>query len=121
MEYKKPPLTFEEQADLLLSRGLQAERDRLIFHLKSVNYYRIMGYLYPFRMADNQFKPGTTFEVVWRHYTFDRRLRFLLLDAIERVEVAIRAQLVYHFSHRPASHKLLIFPIPTLILFFAPL
>lgn len=86
MEYKKVPLTFEEQADLLISRGLQAERDFLIFRLKSVNYYRIAGYLYPFRMSDGKFKPGTTFEMVWRRYTFDRRLRFLLLDAIERVK-----------------------------------
>ena len=99
MEYKKVPLTFDEQADLLINRGLQAERDRLIFHLKSVNYYRISGYLYPFKMSDSKFKPGTTFEMVWRRYTFDRRLRILLLDAIERVEVAIRAQLVYRFSH----------------------
>jgi len=99
MQYKKIPLTFDQQADLLIDRGLIAERDRLVFHLKSVNYYRIAGYLYPFRAADDKFKPGTTFDMVWRHYTFDRRLRVLLLDAVERVEVAIRTQFAYHFSH----------------------
>jgi abortive infection bacteriophage resistance protein len=49
MEYKKPALTYEEQADLLLSRGLIAERSFLIEKLRSVNYYRLSGYLYPFR------------------------------------------------------------------------
>ncbi len=35
---------------------------------------------------------------VWQRYCFDRRLRVLLLDAIERVEVAVRTKLVYFFS-----------------------
>jgi abortive infection bacteriophage resistance protein len=99
MNYTKQPLTFEQQADLLISRGLQADRDFLISHLKSVYYYRLNSYLYPFRMRDKKFKPGTTFEIVWRRYTFDRRLRVLLMDAIERVEIAVRTQVGYHFSH----------------------
>ena len=103
MEYKKSPLTFEQQADLLISRGLQADRAQLISSLKSVNYYRLTGYLYPFRMADDTFKPGTTLEMVWRRYSFDRRLRVLVMDAIERVEVAVRTQLVYHFSNLPTA------------------
>ena len=99
MKYTKPPLTFPEQADLLLSRGLQADRDDLIQKLQSVNYYRFSGYLYPFRQADDTFRPGTTLEIVWSRYTFDRQLRLLIMDAIERVEVAIRTQLTYHFAH----------------------
>lgn len=36
-EYKKPWLTFEEQADLLIvERGLVADRDDLIAHLANV-------------------------------------------------------------------------------------
>jgi abortive infection bacteriophage resistance protein len=99
MKYTKQPLTFEEQADLLISRGLQADRELLISRLKSVYYYRIISYLHPFKMKDEKFKPGTTFEIVWRRYTFDRRLRVLLMDAIERIEIALRTQVGYHFSH----------------------
>src|SRR6266508_2779501 len=99
MEYPKQALTFEQQADLLISRGLIADRNLLINRLRSVNYYRFSGYLYPFRNSDDTFHSGTTFEKVWRHYTFDRRLRVIVMDAIERVEVAVRTQTVYHFVH----------------------
>ncbi len=106
MDYPKPALTFEQQADLLISRGLIADRNLLIDRLRSVNYYRFSGYLYPYRNSDDTYHAGTTFEQVWRHYTFDRRLRVLVMDAIERVEVAVRTQTVYHFSHHkgPFGH-----------------
>ncbi len=99
MKYTKPPLTFPEQADLLLSRGLQADRDDLIQKLQVVNYYRLSGYLYPFREPDDTYRPGTTLEIVWSRYTFDRQLRLMVMDAIEWIEVAIRTQLAYHFAH----------------------
>jgi abortive infection bacteriophage resistance protein len=99
MKYSKPPLTFEAQADLLLNRGLAANRDSLISKLKSVNYYRLSGYLYPFRRSDDTFVPDTSLETVWMRYTFDRYLRLLVMDAIERIEVAFRTQVIYHFAH----------------------
>lgn len=99
MNYQKPPLSFEAQADLLLARGLVADREELVHRLSSVNYYRLSGYLFPFRQPDERFQPGTTLEVVWRRYTFDRRLRVRIMDAIERIEVAVRTKLVYHLSH----------------------
>ena len=75
----------------------------------SVGYYRLSGYWYPDRervpvpttdpkmlpefMALSQFRPGTTFEAAHRRYEFDRRLKLLVLDGLERVEVAMRFQL----------------------------
>lgn len=100
MKYDKPPLSFEQQADLLIKRGIIADKALLVSRLKNVNYYRLSGYLYPYRQANDNFKPGTTFEQVWRHYAFDRRLRILIMDALERVEVGVRTQLIYHFSHK---------------------
>ena len=67
MKYDKPPLSFEEQAALLIKRGLIADKSLLVSRLKNVNYYRLSGYLYPYRQANDNFKPGTTFEQVWRH------------------------------------------------------
>ncbi len=99
MKYDKPPLSFEEQADLLIKRGLVVDRAFLIDRLKNVNYYRLSGYLYPYRQANDNFKSGTTFEKVWHHYTFDRRLRLIIMDAIERVEVSVRTQLIYALAH----------------------
>ncbi len=99
MKYLKEHLPLEEQAQRLLDRGLIANKDELIRRLCAVSYYRLSGYLFPFREPESDsFRPGTELRVVWDRYCFDRRLRVLLLDAIERVEVAVRTQLVYHFS-----------------------
>ena len=105
MKYDKPPLSFEEQAGLLVKRGLVVDSAFLIDRLKNVNYYRLSGYLYPYRQAkdNDSFKLGTTFEKVWRHYTFDRRLRLIVMDAIERVEVSIRTQLICILAHESGA------------------
>jgi abortive infection bacteriophage resistance protein len=46
MKYTKPPLAFEQQADLLLSRGMQGDRATMMDRLAVVNYYRLSGYPY---------------------------------------------------------------------------
>lgn len=100
MQYDKPTLTFEAQADLLLSRGLIADRTLLIERLHSVNYYRLSGYLYPFRTDEGKYKPGTTLDQIWNIYRFDRQMRIIVMDAIERVEVSVRTQIAYYFAHQ---------------------
>ncbi|ADG69337.1 Abi family protein [Planctopirus limnophila DSM 3776] len=102
MEYEKKFLTFSEQADLLIQRGLKADREILIQHLQSVSYYRISAYVRPFRQKSSpndpireDLVPGTTFDDIWSRYVFDRRLRLLVMDAIERIEVDIRTNLTY--------------------------
>lgn len=42
--------------------------------------------------ADN-FVPGTTFAEVVALYEFDRKMRTLIYDGIERIEVALRARI----------------------------
>lgn len=98
MKYEKEPLSVETQADRLIQRGLQADRKELIRRLEAVNYYRLSGYLYHYRASGGEhFHQGTSLTLIWRRYNFDRRLRMLLLDAIERIEVAVRTRCVYHF------------------------
>lgn len=99
MRFTKPALTLDEQADLLLSRGMIGDKSLIIQRLSFVNYYRLSGYWYPFRISDNSFKSGTTFEYVWQRYVFDRHLRLMIMDAIERIEVAVRSKLAYHHAH----------------------
>jgi len=60
MEYTKPPLTFKQQAEKLIKRGLECDKKLLIERLKSVSYYRLSGYLYPFRNSDETYRPGTS-------------------------------------------------------------
>jgi abortive infection bacteriophage resistance protein len=100
-KYSKPALTIEEQADLLIRRGMRGDRNRICERLCNVNYYRLSGYWLPFLVSgQDRFRDETEFEAVWDRYLFDRRLRLLTMDAIERIEVAVRAQLAYFHAHR---------------------
>ena len=107
MRYTKPALTIEQQADRLISRGLIADRTRLIEILTNVSYYRLSGYFFPHRDANRQdFLPGTSFDVVFDQYLFYRQLRVLVMDAIERIEVSVKAKLVNLLTLRfgPFAH-----------------
>ncbi len=104
MEYLKPWLSFEEQADLIIGRGLEADRDELIERLSQVGYYRLSGYWYIFRETApeggllDSFAAGSSFSRVWSLYTFDRQFRLIVLDAIERIEVFLRTRLAYELA-----------------------
>jgi abortive infection bacteriophage resistance protein len=90
MLYEKRAPTFEQQAELLLSRGLEADKNELIGRLVVVSYYRLGGYWHPFLDDDDQFQDGITLDQIWLRYTFDRRLRVLMMDAIERIEISVQ-------------------------------
>ena len=78
-------------------------------YLSHLNYYRLAAYWLPYEKdhSTHQFKPGTTFDVVLKHYIFDRKLRLLIMDAIERIEVSLRTRWAYHLSHAYGPHALL--------------
>lgn len=97
MQFTKPALTLDQQAELLNKRGLSASTESIKEKLSFINYYRFSSYLYPFKIAGTEdFKPGTTLENVWLHYTFDRKLRLLVFNAIELIEIGLRTKLTYH-------------------------
>ncbi len=103
MKYTKPSLNFEQQADLLLGRGLQADRKELINRLSDVNYYRLSAYWYTYRIPDDsedRLLPKTSFKTIWNRYVFDRHLRLLVMDAIERVEISIRTRMTELFTRQ---------------------
>ncbi|MBY0451293.1 MAG: Abi family protein [Cyanobacteria bacterium] len=93
--FTKPALTVEDQIQKLQERGLNVEDlDEARHYLTYIGYYRFSGYCLPFQSNEQKphlFKEGITFEQVLRCYTFDRELRVLVMDAIERIEVAFRA------------------------------
>ena len=55
-------------------------------------------------IIQDAFKDGTTWDMVYDLYVFDRKLRLLVFDAIERLEIAIRTQIIYQLSHKYGSH-----------------
>ncbi len=96
LKYEKTPLSFDAQVDQLIARGMGGDRDTIIKRLRDVNYYRLSAYWFPFRVErceHESLMPGTRFDVIWDRYVFDRQLRLLMMDAIERVEISIRTRM----------------------------
>ena len=103
LRYSKPALPIDQQLDLLIQRGLEVgERAEALHYLTHINYYRLRAYWLPFerpsKEGEHRFVAGTRFEDVLRLYIFDRELRLLLMDLIERVEVSMRT----HWAHAQA-------------------
>lgn len=100
MEVKKAT-TFSEQLEILKKRNCSiADEENALRFLNRVNYYRFTAYFLPYKKADGTYLEGTTFEKVYRIYDFDRRLRNLLLMAIERIELRFRTQIAYFHAHK---------------------
>jgi abortive infection bacteriophage resistance protein len=105
MKYTKRACDHEMQAKVLMRRGMLGDPDLIIERLRAVGYYRLSGYWYPFRETDadgtplSRFRPATQFEEVWERYVFDRKLRLMVMDAVERFEVFMRGQIAYCHSH----------------------
>lgn len=108
--FNKPALSVPDQISLLQQRGLIiAEHAKAVHFLTFVGYYRLSGYWFPFQHRDqtanhSNFRPNTDFDTVLDRYIFDRRLRGLVMDAIERIEVAARSALSDVMSHRHGPH-----------------
>jgi abortive infection bacteriophage resistance protein len=98
-KYRKPRLSIDEQIQLLAEQGLKIESLQDAQHvIKVVGYYRFSGYLHPFKSphqnnSRRNFQCGITFDTIWQLYQFDRELRLLVSDAIEKIEVAFRASI----------------------------
>lgn len=106
--YSKPYLSVEDQVRLLQGRGMAiSDLQKAEACLRRIGYYRLSGYWYPFRHREiittangaestrifENFRPGTEFAHVMDLYVFDKRLRPLFLDAIERIEVGLRVDI----------------------------
>jgi len=97
----KPPITFDAQLDKLKARGCIVTDEAFArMKLEQINYYRLTAYFLPFLQADGTYKPGTTFDGVYRVYEFDRKLRGLILSAVEEIELMLRTQLSYYHAHK---------------------
>lgn len=105
--YQKPALSFEQQLQKLINRGLVVDDpSRALSRLTTISYYRLSAYWYPFRVHNKDhalthaFKPNTRFEDVVLLYDTDRKLRSLVLDAIEYIEIAVRTRFTYHIGQQ---------------------
>jgi abortive infection bacteriophage resistance protein len=108
MEFNKPPISIPEQVALLQRRGLVVTNtNQAISYLSNINYYRLRAYTYPFQnntLLEQPFIADITFDDIIQLYVFDRKLRIFVFDAIEKIEIALRSQMIYHESILEGSH-----------------
>lgn len=98
MRYDKTPLSVDGQVSLLQSRDLTVtDPDRARHYLTHIGYYRLSAYWLTFEQSDtssdrnHQFRLGSSFEQVLTLYTFNRKLRLLAMEALKRIETAVRS------------------------------
>ncbi len=116
----KPWKSLQEQLALLRSRGLQVDNEAAALnYLARIGYYRLSGYWYPLREIDraasvrrqspvrtDRFVADSHFKDVVRLYVFDKKLRLLALDALERIEMALRVDVAYLLGEKePCAHE----------------
>lgn len=106
--FDKPALNAEQHLKTLRQRGLIIlDEARALHYLANISYYRLSAYTRPFYrpgQSEHAFLNDTNFEEVLQLYVFDRELRLLLLDAIERLEVALRAQITNTLAEHHGPH-----------------
>lgn len=116
--YTKPHMAVPDQIALLRGRGLEiTDVDRAEAALTRIGYYRLSEYWRPMRETEGveagkapvvreTFGADARFADVVDLYVFDKRLRMLILDAIERVEIAARVWCAHTLGARdPYLHR----------------
>ncbi|MEJ0103147.1 MAG: Abi family protein [Bacteroidota bacterium] len=108
MNYSKPPLSILQQIALLKQRGLAFKNEQKAAHyLSNISYYRLRAYTYPFQdntRPDHPFVKQVFFEDIIDLYVFDRRLRLLVFDVLEKIEIALRTKIIYQYALNHGSH-----------------
>jgi abortive infection bacteriophage resistance protein len=121
VQYEKPWLSIDAQIEKLRGRGLVVDDEALAADvLREVGYYRLTGYLHPFRESRSSadetgrtrvvvldpYRRGTRLDHAVDLLEFDRRLRSLVIEGVDRIEVALRAQVGHVFGRRsPFAHE----------------
>ena len=120
MNSVKPWLPYSQQLDTLKGRGLQVDDDEAALrYLARIGYYRLSGYWYPMRLINHeaseqekrpirsdQYVEGSRLEDAIRLYIFDAKLRLLALDALERIELAVRVDVAHLLGeYDPCAYK----------------
>ncbi|MCR2834132.1 Abi family protein [Parerythrobacter lacustris] len=114
MLFSKPATTIEQQLEFLKDRGMGGDVELQRRWLETVGYYRLSAYWLPFETAPavgqtrtKRFRDGVEFEQIVDIYVFDRKLRLLVMEAIERIEIALRSRWTNRLSLASGAHAYL--------------
>src|SRR5690606_21710414 len=88
-------------------RSSDLDEEKATSYLGNISYYRLRAYTYPFQDNDNPDHPfikEIRFEDIINLYVFDRQFRLFVLDAIEKIEISMRTQVIYQWAMNHGSH-----------------
>ena len=96
--FRKTYSTPRDLVVLLQSRGLTiVDYISAEHYLMHIGYYRLSAYMYPLLTMPKElhlYKSNATFDRVMMLYRFDKKLRLLIFNEIEKIEVAVRSAIV---------------------------
>ncbi len=98
ISYNKPYKSAKDLAQLLQTRGLIInDLNRAENYIRHIGYYRLSAYMFPHLEDPKEkhiYKNNKTFQNILDLYKFDKKLRLLLFNEIEKIEVAVRGAIV---------------------------
>lgn len=106
MRYTKPALSLAEQVAYLRDKRLViSDENYANRYLSTIGLFRLKSYAAPFyEKGTRVFRTGTSFEDLLALYVFDRKLRLLALDALDRIEIAVRSAISNVMSEQAGPH-----------------
>lgn len=113
--YCKPAVPLCSLVHKLEKRGLAIQNKEYAVHaLTFIGYFRLRGYCYPFYKMTKDRKPlpispktfllNTSFEDIVSLYEFDRKMRLLIIEEIQQIEVGLRTCISEHMSIKYGPH-----------------
>ena len=100
------PRSIDEHIYYLQQKGmLFPDKEAATGLFSRVSYSRLKYYWRDLldEDSDGNFVEGTTFSTIIQRYAFDHKLRVILFDAIETIEVALRAKIIDYMSKAAGS------------------
>lgn len=119
--YTKPFLPIADQIARIQARGMVvSDPGKAQQYLQNIGYYRLSGYWYPLRRSQitttaageilttvlDDFRSGSEFSQVVDLYLFDKKLRLMMLDVLERIEIAFRTDIALQLGqYEPWAYR----------------
>lgn len=103
-KFEKEVLTLDKKIQLLKDRWLKfKDETKAKEYIRHTWYYRLSWYFKHFQWRDStkwvdDFIDWITFEDIYKTYIFDRKLRLLVLDAIEKIEISLKSVINNYMS-----------------------
>ncbi len=96
MFYTKTHLSFQDQLQTFISRGMRVYNPKMaLIKLENISYYKIKEFSLPYMNHDGNYKDDTSFERVIKNFYQDKNIRMYFLEAIEKVELSFKTKFAY--------------------------